>query len=215
MTGAVLAGGQSSRMGREKGLVELGGRKMVEIITTRLKTAPAIERVLLITNHPERFQFLELGMVRDRHPGKGPLAGIHAALSETGSWVFIAACDMPFLPAGLPQFLAKFRAGVDLVLPRIRGYAATVAALYGPGCLPVIEDVLPGKAPRLTDILGRLRVREVSEEQLAILGNPEMGFFSVNTPADMARAKRVAEAAVLDDPADPRGPLVTLTGFSG
>ncbi len=197
MTGAVLAGGSSTRMGQEKGLVQLAGRPLAGIVAAHLKRSPGVERVLLVTNHPERFADLGWEMIADRHPGRGPLAGIHAALHSAEDWVFVAGCDMPFLPAELPGALHALRAGVDLVLPRVGGHAATVAALYGPGCLPVLEEALRGEGPRLAQVLPALRVREVGEDQLARWGDPALRFLSVNSPRDLTRAAALAEGGDL------------------
>ncbi len=192
MTGAVLAGGKSLRMGREKGLVEIRGQSMIATMASILGTAQGIDSLIIVTNSPSRFSFLDMPMIPDYFPAKGPLAGIHAALRAVRDWIFVTACDMPFLSPELPRYLWNRRDGVDVVVPRIGGHWATVAALYGPGCLPELERALDYGSPGLVDVVNRLRVRSVSERDLFRSGIAPRSFFSVNTPDDVCRANGTA-----------------------
>ena len=189
MTGVVLAGGKSSRMGQEKGLVEVGGQRMIFTVTSILRHAPEVDSVIVVTNNPERFSFLDLPMIPDYFPGKGPLAGIHAALNVVRDWIFVAACDMPLLSPELPRYLWDRRDGRDLVVPRIHGHWATVAALYGPGCLGALNRMLRLGAWGLKDVLEGLQLRQVSAQDLSRTGIYTESFLSVNTLQDLAQVR--------------------------
>jgi len=75
----ILAGGQSSRMGRDKALLELGEYTLIEYIVNKVKTF-GFDEIILVTNQVEKYSFLDVKIVKDFFPGLGPLAGIHAGL---------------------------------------------------------------------------------------------------------------------------------------
>lgn len=97
--GAVLTGGSSSRMGRDKALLEVGGRALALVAATALRTAGAAE-VLAVGGDQAGLASLGLDVVADSHPGAGPLGGILAALAAAGSEeVVVLACDLPGVDA--------------------------------------------------------------------------------------------------------------------
>src|SRR5262249_42220285 len=99
ITGVIQAGGRSTRMGGEpKALLELGGKRIVERVVDTLTAV--LDDVLVVTNTPERYEFLRLPMVADRYPDGGALGGIFTGLEAAGrDAVFHVACGLPFPPA--------------------------------------------------------------------------------------------------------------------
>ena len=97
--GVVLTGGASSRMGRDKALLEVGGRALAVVAATALRTAGAAE-VLAVGGDVAGLSSLGLDVVADTHPGAGPLGGILTALEAAGSEeVVVLACDLPGVDA--------------------------------------------------------------------------------------------------------------------
>lgn len=174
-------------MGQEKALVEIRGQSMIATAISILGNAPEVGPVVVVTNTPERFSFLYVPLIGDYFPYKGPLAGIHAALRVVQDWVFVTACDMPFLSVDLPGCLWSWRDAEDLVVPWVDGHWATTAALYGPNCLPELEKALDSGSPGLANVLEHLSVRRVSAQELSPFGITVQNFFSVNTPQDVKR----------------------------
>src|SRR5437867_9592094 len=139
--GVLLAGGRSSRMGREKPLLEIGGKLLVERVAAAV--TPCASRTVLVTNQPELYSFLGLPTLRDTWPGRGPLAGVHAGLRHaTCERALVVACDYPFLAAAPLRRIMSEDPGGGVVVPSIDGRLHPLCALYTVSLLPVVEASL-------------------------------------------------------------------------
>ncbi len=184
VTLAVLAGGESRRMGRNKALLPLQGRPLILHIIERLYSLA--DEVLIVARKPTPYESLGYPVVVDRYPGAGPLAGLHAALSAArGEWVMLVACDMPLVQPGVFAFLLSLRSGVDVVMPRVGGREEPLHALYRrEACLPAVERALAAGKHRLIAFLPRVRVRYVEEGELRRVDPGLQSFQNVNTPEE-------------------------------
>lgn len=191
ITGVVQAGGLSTRMGGEpKALIELGGRRIVERVVAAI--APVVDDVLVVTNTPERFAFLGLPMVGDVFPDHGSLGGIYSGLkAATGEAAFTVACDMPFLRADVARIVLAHAGEADVVIPRVGEQLETMHALYAKACLPHIEDRLRAKRLKIVGFFDEVRVLEIPEEEVRRLADPAVVFMNVNTPEELAIARRL------------------------
>ena len=117
-TGAiVLAGGNSTRMGRDKSLLDAGGVPLIQRIVDQLR--PHVESVLISTNTPAAHAFLGLPMVADRVPNQGPAMGLCSALAVAAiDWNLVVATDMADLPLALLPELYAHTADHRCVVPR-------------------------------------------------------------------------------------------------
>ena len=142
--GFVLVGGRSSRMGRDKALLPLSSRLLIEDIAA--KVAAATGSVALI-GAPERYKHVGLECLPDLRPGMGPLAGIETALlSGRGELNLIVACDMPSLEADWLYRLMREARETDAHCVTTRdgsGIVHPLCAVYRSGCLPVIRRSWP------------------------------------------------------------------------
>jgi molybdopterin-guanine dinucleotide biosynthesis protein A len=184
---AVLAGGASRRMGRDKALLDFGGRPLIQAVLDRV--AAVFSDPFVVSNTPERYPFLACPIVPDRFPGKGPLAGIDAALRHAGTpFAFVCGCDMPFLSEPLLRLLAgKAGEGVDLVLPSGPDGAEPLCAIWGSSALPAIEQALAGGRLSLVDLAKKLSVHGIATEEVAAVDPTFASFRNFNTPSDWAR----------------------------
>ncbi len=192
VSGILLAGGQSRRMGGvNKALLEIGGSRIIERTASAL--CHAFQEVLVITNSPDDFQFLGLPMFRDVVPGRGSLGGLYTGLRACkGDYGFLAACDMPFLSVAVIRHIANSVDGFDVVVPRISGMLEPLHAAYSRECLPYIEELLQHESLKILNLYDKVKVREVPEEDLLAL-DPELRFIvNVNTPEDLHRAREYA-----------------------
>ncbi len=192
VTGVIQAGGRSTRMGgRPKALIELGGRRIIERVLAVL--APAVDDVLIVTNTPELYAFLELPMVADVYPDRGSLGGIYSGLRAAPSEsAFTVACDMPFLHPEIVGLVVA-RAGLgDVVIPRVGHQLETMHAAYGKACLPHIEERLLAGQLKIVEFFERVRVVEIAEADVARFRDPEVAFMNVNTPDELERARGLA-----------------------
>ena len=182
----ILAGGKSRRMGRDKALIRIGGRTLVEIMAERV--SPLTDKVFISANNPETFSFLPFQAVPDLYPGQGPLSGLHAVMAEHVYTLYITlACDLPGLPASLIRRMLDVSEGFDAVIPRTSdGMAHPLAAVYRRTCLPVIEDALQKKANKFIDAFpgDGLRVRWMEPGEGNFTYND---LANINTPDDLRK----------------------------
>jgi len=112
----VLAGGDSRRMGRDKGLLPVEGKPMIALIVSQLKNL--FDEIVISANKTDDYRFLGLEIVPDLNPGQGPLMGIASSLPHSTNDVnFVVACDIPYLKLSFASQLIKLAEGYDMVLP--------------------------------------------------------------------------------------------------
>lgn len=186
VTGVVLAGGASSRMGTNKALLPAGGGRLIETVYLRL--AGLFAEVLVIANEPQLYPFIPCRKVADRHPGFGPLAGVHAGLfSSSNPAVFVAACDMPYLNGALIRHLAGALAEYDAVVPCGPEGMEPLHGVYARRALPAMEEFIAQGERKILDLLDLLRVRLVSAEEVARFDPRFATFVNINTPEEYRR----------------------------
>lgn len=183
VTGVILAGGASSRMGSNKALLPHKGGRFIESIYREL--SEIFPEVILVTNTPEQYQFLPCRKVPDLYPGMGALAGIHAGLahSDTPS-VFTVACDMPHLDPALIRHIVSRRGDCDLVLPKSEHGYEPLHALYNKSALPAMAACLEQGRRRIVSILPQLKVSEISAAEVARFDPSFDSFSNINTPQE-------------------------------
>ncbi len=186
VTGVLLAGGRASRMGgRDKAFAAVGGEP-IAVRTLRL-FRDIFPQVIVATNRPDRYHALGVETVHDAFPGCGPLAGIHAALHvAVHPHVFVAACDMPGLDAGVIRFLLARIADADAVVPRWDDDIEPLHAVYAVRLLPRIEEALRAGRHAMRDFLPRVRVDYVAEDELRRIRGSARSMLNVNTPEELA-----------------------------
>lgn len=200
--GFILAGGRSSRMGTDKARLLLDGQTFVAHIANALDGA-GIAPVRLVGNRHAMQDEMEdarrLRVVPDVHVGLGALGGLHAALTASvAEWIFVVACDMPFVTPALCNFLIDRRAGFDAVVPvQADERPQPLCALYRcAACLPFIETMIEANDLRPRALLARVNTRWIMPDEWRVLPCAETFFSNINTPEDYARARRIIERAV-------------------
>jgi molybdenum cofactor guanylyltransferase len=191
VTGVIQAGGRSVRMGgRPKGLMELGGRRLIERVLMAL--TPVVDDVLVVTNTPQLYAFLGLPMVQDVYPDRGSLGGIYSGLrAAPGQAALTVACDMPFLHPEVLKLVAERSGEGDVVIPRVGDQLETLHAAYGKACLPHIEERLLAGKLKIIGFFEKVRVVEITEADVARFRDPRLVFMNVNTPEELDRAREL------------------------
>lgn len=198
IAGLVLAGGRSSRMGADKALVSLDGRRLVDRVLDRL--APQVSHLAISANgDPGRFALPGVPVLQDTIPGGlGPLAGVLAGLEwaigvpGVTSLVTVAT-DTPFPPPDLVERLAAARGGPSsLVVAGSGGRIHPVDALWPLSAAPALRRFLESgdtyKAMRFIEEIG---YKAVSFGPVELPGGAVDAFFNINTPDDLAEAARL------------------------
>jgi molybdopterin-guanine dinucleotide biosynthesis protein A len=192
---AVLAGGESRRMGQDKAFLPVGGRPVIDRVLEQV--ALLTDDLTLIANAPLRYLHLGLPMVGDVYPGKGALGGIYTAIHTARyAHCLVVACDMPFLNVDLLRYLVGLAPGFDVVIPRIQESAQespeTMHAVYGKGCLEPIQRCLEVDRLKIIGFFDQVRVRTVEREDVARFDPEFRSFLNMNTPADWTRVQELA-----------------------
>ncbi len=183
VTGVILAGGQSSRMGSNKALLPYKGGRFIEAIHRQL--SEIFDEVLLVTNNPEQYDFLPCRKVADIYQGMGALAGIHSGLHHASNpAAFMVACDMPYLNSGLIRHLATHADPGGVLIPEGPHGLEPLHAVYGKGCLAAIETTLLSGQRKIVSFFGRTNVNRVNVEQVALFDADFATFSNINTPGD-------------------------------
>ena len=183
VTGVILAGGKSSRMGKNKALLEIGGERIIDKAVSLFKSL--FKEVILVTNTPEEYAGHDVKVVTDIFPGKGSLGGIYTGLVYAScDYSFIASCDMPFLKRELIEYLINIKNGFDVVVPKLRTGHEPLHAVYSRRCLKPIEALIKKDDLRIIGFYPEVRVKEVSEDELAPFNSEPSPFININTPED-------------------------------
>ncbi len=187
----ILAGGNSSRMGRDKSFVQVGGRAVIDRIVSQLDGYGA--EMILITNKPDDYRYLGLPQFGDLLPGKGALGGLYTAVTYASQpRALVVACDMPFVNLRLLDHLVALASEFDAVVPRLDGEAEPFRAVYSRECLGAMRAALDSGKMRVISWFPDVRVRFVEAAEVEQYDPQRLTFFNVNTPEDLERAQQLA-----------------------
>lgn len=141
VTGIILSGGKSSRMGTNKSLLKIGDRTVIEIMAQLMKSV--FENVIISTSTKEEYSFLNCPMAADIYIHSGPLAGIHAALMEsTTERNFVISCDVPLMSREMIEYFVEYKTEKPILISRAAGYLQPLVGIYMKRLLPLIENIL-------------------------------------------------------------------------
>lgn len=183
LTGVVLAGGVSARMGRDKAFLELNGRPLVQLVIERL--AQVCAEVLVTSGNVHPFARLGVRVVLDRFPGVGVLGGLQAGLEAARyDLVLAVGCDMPFLNPALLRAFAVWVEGFDVAVLCQGERVEPLHAAYRRTCLPALEAALRAGQRRIVSFFPQVRVRCVLPEEVAQIDPGLCSFRNVNTPQE-------------------------------
>ena len=202
LTGAILAGGFSRRLGQDKAARQLGGKPLALWVNEAL--APLVASCWLITNQPLAHLAFGLPLLTDLRPFQGPAGGLLTALFMAKTpWVLAAAVDNPFLaPALLSELAARAgRTARPAVVCRSPRGLEPFPGLYAVRLLPALQDFLQADR-RPTRFLDVCRPEIISEAEGSALDPEGRSFFNLNTLRDLNRAQVwLAGRGSLRDPA--------------
>jgi molybdopterin-guanine dinucleotide biosynthesis protein A len=199
VTGVLLAGGKSRRMGQDKRFLAVGDETLFARSLAVLRSV--FQRVLIVIAQDGPPLEYDAPVLRDLIADCGSLGGLYTGLKEASTdWVFVVACDMPFLDPATVRHFIDLKGQGDVVIARLSQGLQPMHALYHRRCLPTMERLIQAKdfkVHRLADHPA-LRVRVVTAEELGPFDPEERSFYNVNTPADLAAAR-----LLLDKPVKP------------
>lgn len=195
MTGIILTGGKSSRMGQEKTLMPVGGvlvfRRTLDLFLE------LFDEVLIVTNREGRFAGCGCREVVDLIPDRGPLGGVYTGLHYAGSSpVFAVSCDLPFVHVSAIELLMKEAVAHDIVVPDIHGRLHPLHATYSRRCMPYLLERIRNNRLNITGFINEaqgLSIKRVSAGEW-VKEDPEFrSLFNMNTVKDWDEANEMAE----------------------
>ena len=191
----ILAGGQGKRLTPDKPLLEIGGTPIIE---RAAKVAVSLfEEVLVVTNTPDKYEFLGLPLAADERPGCGPLMGIYSGLQKIEhETAFVCAADMPFLNEALIR--AEFEAmdAFDIVVPWPRKRPQFLHAFYHKRCMPAICERLQADDYKIESVMQRCHTLRLDGDWFArhgLTADIDRAFTNINTVEDYDRWVRQEE----------------------
>ena len=182
----ILAGGQSSRMGRDKAMLMLNGRTLLE---HAINLARAVTDVVGVIGPREK---IGREAIEDIYSNQGPLAGIHAALQATAAeYNLVLSVDTPFLPAEFLRFLVEeaTRCETTVTLPYVAGRYQPLCAVYRREFLGLAETALRAGRNKIEPLFCHTTVRRIEEAEIIGLAFAPPMFDNLNTPEDFERAQ--------------------------
>jgi molybdopterin-guanine dinucleotide biosynthesis protein A len=179
----ILAGGLNSRMGgRNKALLDVGGRRIVDRLVDVL--TPLFDEILLVAREPSIYNEVPVKVVQDVFEARSSLTGIHAGLLRARAlFGLVVPCDAPFLQTDLVRvILEEISSDSDVVIPRIDSYYQPLCAVYSKKCIPYIEDMLKRNDFKIINFFDKIRLKTIPLSKIMNVDPRQRSFVNVNTP---------------------------------
>ncbi|MBA3858713.1 MAG: molybdenum cofactor guanylyltransferase [Cyanobacteria bacterium PR.3.49] len=186
VTGLILSGGKSKRMGRPKAFLPFEGSTVIGHIVSEIKDL--FSEVFIVANEVESFEDLGVDVVKDILPHRGPLGGILSGLmTSSNHYAFVMACDMPLIDKRLVRELVSRRQDNDVVVLSHPQGIEPLFGVYSKNCIKPLEESLFAGNLSVQDFLSGLKagVYEWMPERQDADALPP--FFNINTPQDYSR----------------------------
>lgn len=180
ITGVILAGGKNSRMGSDKGLLEVDGKKIIERILDAMKQVA--DEIIIISNG-KNYDLFGYKIYSDILKGCGPMGGIHTALSfSTNEKNLVVACDMPFLTSGDLKRIINNSSGCEISVPEFEGEVQPLCAVYSTSCRNKFFKLIASGEWKMKQALRHFKTKTISFSE-----NP---FQNINTPEEYRGIKQ-------------------------
>ncbi len=141
ITGIILSGGESSRMGSNKSLLKVSSKTIIEIIS--LLMTKIFDKVIISTNEFELYRFLNLPMVKDIYKNYGPLSGIHSGLvNSTTEKNFFMSCDLPLINEETIRYIINYKTEKKIAVPLYNGRTQHLCGIYSKSICGDIEELI-------------------------------------------------------------------------
>ena len=186
ITAVILAGGKSSRFGSNKALAKFKGVPLIERVAEILGTI--FSKLIIITNSPIEYSYLNIPLYQDLIEGLGPIGGIYTGLDAIDNdWAFFCACDMPFINEGLVRRIIEVKNGYDAVVPKVDWKMEPLHALYSKRCLPFIKKLILEEEYQTVKSFKNINVRFVEEDEIKQFDPLLKAFLNVNKQDELEK----------------------------
>jgi molybdenum cofactor guanylyltransferase len=188
ITGVILIGGKSRRMGRDKAFVKMAGRTLFEGVLEIFRES--FDRIVLVGDRAERFDGYGHPVLPDIYPGSA-LGGLYTGLYHSVTeHIFVSSCDLPFPNRAIVGHLCSLKSGFDAVVPAPAHGFEPLFALYAKSCLGPMRGLLESGNFCAYGYYSQIRVRYVKDDELARLDGDGKSFMNVNTPEELETIRK-------------------------
>ncbi len=198
VTGVLIAGGKSRRMGRDKRFLKVNGESVFDR-TLSLLMDTFVETVVVLAEPIESLEVRGCRVVYDAIPNAGSLGGLYTGiLAASQPRTFAVACDMPFLHAEVIRYMVGCDETADVVVAELEGQFQPMHAVYSKRCAEFIKEMIARQSLKIQTLYRNeaLRVAVLGAKDLSSLGVGLRSFQNINTPGDLA----LADAPISDQP---------------
>jgi molybdopterin-guanine dinucleotide biosynthesis protein A len=184
ITGIILSGGKSTRMGENKAFIEIEGIPIINRIFTLFQGL--FQEIIIVTSEKEQFINLDAKIYSDLFPNRGVLAGLYTGLFFSSfMYSFCVACDMPFLKESVIKYLIKNIQNNDVIVPRTKEGLQPLHAIYSKNCLKPIKNIIEQGKYKITDFYPMVEIKIIDEVELYSLDPTRESFINVNTQEEL------------------------------
>jgi molybdopterin-guanine dinucleotide biosynthesis protein A len=196
ITGIILAGGENRRFPALKAFIKIVSYEDNHTIIERnLKLLKGIfNEVFISTNMPEKYFYLGAPLIGDVLPSRGPMSGIYSSLiNSKGDYIFVIACDMPFVRGDVISFVCKRHAessqseSIDATIPIYNGKPQPLFGVYCKTALPYLEDSILNERTSLKHFLSEIKTCFIRESDIRAIDSDGRSFVNINTVEDYER----------------------------
>ncbi|NIS61866.1 MAG: NTP transferase domain-containing protein [Proteobacteria bacterium] len=190
MTGIILAGGKSQRMGKNKAFMDSGGVPLFERVYGIFREI--FSEIIIVANDILPFERYEAILRRDIILGKGALGGLYTGLFHSSHYyAFCSACDMPFLNPRLIKYMGEERDDYDVIVPKTHDGLHPLHAIYSKKCLNPMSQSLDRNDLKIVNFFQQVRVRYIEEMEIRQLDPDMRSVINVNTAEEMEAVRNI------------------------
>jgi len=192
VTGVILAGGKSSRIGQDKAFIEVGGVRIFDYVFK--KCQDIFSEMIIVTNHPHLYGEYKAIIVTDEIPETGSLGGLYTGLLWANNYhIFCVACDMPFLRPEFIVHLTKKRNNYDAVVPRTKEGLEPLHAIYSKRCIEPIKKFLERREFKIDRLFPEVKVIYCEEKEIEQFDPSFTSFININTKRDLMKMQQMLQ----------------------
>jgi len=189
VTGIILSGGRSTRMGENKAFIQIEGVPIIQRILALFREL--FGEIIIVTNQEELFEKIDARIVVDLLPNAGALGGLYTGLFFSSfRYSFCVACDMPFLNGSLIKHLSGRLQGYDVIVPRTRDGLQPLHAYYSRDCIEPIKKLMQEGKHKIIDFYPMVKLNVIHEDELDALDPDGESFININTPEELDSIQR-------------------------
>ena len=203
ISGVIVAGGRSVRLGQDKRRLRLWGDAGPTLLEHTLALlAPLCAELIVVLNDRADWPEIEARIVGDRYPDGGALGGIYSGLAAaTQTHALVVAADMPLLAPALLRWMIAQPRDYDVLIPQLaeRGRARnrlgveSLHAIYSRACLAPIARQLDAGNPQVIGFFDAVRIRLIDPPTLARFDPDGHAFRNINTPDDLIEVQQIIQ----------------------